>query len=120
MTAVKVVGSRLKAARRKAKLTQGELGKAVGLSRITISKMENGKPTKDITLNEIIDFMRILNVRGWWLVGLLDDSSIIGELNEAEKSLIAAYRGAPEARKTAILAYAMEPSTRAKLALIKG
>lgn len=48
-------------------MTQGELGDAVGLGRVAIMHLENGR--RGISLSEAVDFARILNISLAELVG---------------------------------------------------
>lgn len=62
-----LLGSRLKEARRKAGLTQSELGKKVGVSKSAICSYE--KETRNPTLDTIYDFVEVLGVPSDYLIG---------------------------------------------------
>ena len=60
-------GSRLKAARKKSRLTQGELGNLVGVGKSAICSYE--KETRNPSLETIIEFIKVLGVSADYLLG---------------------------------------------------
>lgn len=79
------IGERIKASRRKAKLTQEDLGKQLGKTLRTIQKYESGEIEPSISL--VFDIARVLNVAPEYLFGCqrADLSHIM--LIEAEEAL---------------------------------
>jgi HTH-type transcriptional regulator/antitoxin HipB len=57
---VKQIGAIIRRARRKAGLTQTELGKRIGLRQATISKLEKGEPATQ--LNTLLDALTALGL----------------------------------------------------------
>ncbi len=62
-----LIGSRLKAARKKCGLTQSELGKLVGVGKSAICSYE--KETRNPSLDTIIEFIYCLGVSSDYLLG---------------------------------------------------
>lgn len=58
------LAQRLKSARQNAKLTQNELGKAVGVSQAAIQKIETGRA---LTSTKLIEIAKVLNISPEWL-----------------------------------------------------
>lgn len=56
----KQIGAIIRRARRKAGLTQAELGKRIGLRQATISKLEKGEPATQ--LNTLLDALTALEL----------------------------------------------------------
>lgn len=72
VTIPKIIGARVKASRKKAKLTQAELAELVGYkSRVSIHKIESciSAPGKDY----LIKIADVLNVSYYYLTGATDD-----------------------------------------------
>lgn len=78
---------RFKQAREAANLTQDELGELVGVSQVSVFKIENGRTKEPRKIN---DFARALGVHVDWLLHGDDRSSLINETganyNEAKKA----------------------------------
>ena len=62
-----LVGSRLKKARKKAGLTQSELGKLIGVEKSTICSYE--KETRNPTVDNILELIYVLGVSADYLLG---------------------------------------------------
>ena len=66
------LGERVHTYRRRRALTLVELGKAVGVDKMTIWRLENGK-IDDVKGNTIAQLARTLRVSSDYLLGLSDD-----------------------------------------------
>lgn len=77
-----VIGSRLKSARKKKGLTQGELGSLVGVGKSAICCYE--KETRNPTIETVIDFMHILGVSADWLLGADNFIEVISDNEKLE------------------------------------
>jgi len=91
------IGERLKLAREKAKLTQGQLAEKTGVSQQTISKLETGK--SDST-SEVVQLAAVLAVSPEWLV-TGEDPLVTNQLTVEEQAIIGILRNVPEVRKDA-------------------
>ena len=64
-------GERLRIARLRAKLTQGELAAGVRVHRVTIARLEGGKDYPGLSLG--CRLAQYLKVHVFWLTGLIDN-----------------------------------------------
>lgn len=74
-----LLGSRLREARRKAGLTQSELGNKVGVGKSAICSYE--KETRNPTLDTIYDLVEVLGVSADYLIGI----DVIAQIDETPK-----------------------------------
>ncbi|MFZ5704934.1 MAG: helix-turn-helix transcriptional regulator [Pseudomonadota bacterium] len=95
--------NRIREFRKKAGLTQAELGKAVGLHQTQIGNLENG--TRELTFEWA---RRIADALDCLLVDLLTEKDNPFRLSDEERRLIEHYRTADEAQK-ALVARVAEP-----------
>lgn len=91
-------GNRLRELRKSARLSQGDLAKAVGLSQSAISQMENG--IADIGLEWMRRFARAL---GCTPADLLADQDNPARLSDEEFDLIRRFRAAQDADRDTLL-----------------
>ncbi|MBP8231981.1 MAG: helix-turn-helix transcriptional regulator [Rhizorhabdus sp.] len=95
--------NRIREFRKKAGLSQAELGKRVGLHQTQIGNLENG--TRELTFEWA---RRIAEVLGCLLVDLLSEKDNPYRLSDEERRLIKHYRTADEAKK-ALVSRVAEP-----------
>lgn len=95
------IGSRIRTARRAAKMTQADLAKASGLSQQMISALENGRRQNTF---ELVHVAKALNVRYEWLaiglVPIVDKGPMTGATPEAIRD---AFRSLPTNEQTKLL-----------------
>ncbi len=87
-------GNRLRALRKAAGMTQGDLGDLTGVSQPAISQIENGVLSMDI--NWMRAFARALGCKP---ADLLDDDDNPDRLDPAEKMLLEQYRSADQSQR---------------------
>jgi transcriptional regulator with XRE-family HTH domain len=71
----KMIGERIKGARKAAGMTQHELAKQVRLSEGSISKYEHGK-VEDASTKKLAEFAKALGVELTWLLGLGNENEL--------------------------------------------
>ena len=86
--------NRIREYRKRAGLSQTELGKAVGLHQTMIGNIENGK--RSLTLEWARRFAKVF---GCAVADLLTDSDNPDRLKLDEATLLETYRAAPEEQK---------------------
>lgn len=89
--------NRIREWRKKAKLTQAELGELVGLHQTQIGNLENGG--RNLTLDWARRIARVLNVT---VADLLDDKDNPDRLSDEERALIHDFRAADEQQQAMI------------------
>lgn len=89
--------NRIRELRKKAGLTQTELGERVGLHQTQIGNLENG--SRNLTFDWARRIARALNVR---LVDLLDETDNPDRLADDERELVDHYRNADPAQRAMV------------------
>lgn len=90
-----MIGDKIKALRKKSKITQAELSDSINIGQSTLANFENGKRT--IPIDIIIQLAQFFNVSTDYLLGLSTSpdarEAIYGEqLSAEEKEIVEAYR----------------------------
>lgn len=86
--------NRIRALRKKAGLTQAELGERVGLHQTQIGNLENG--SRNLTLEWARRLAKALDAR---VIDLLDDNDNPDRLTDEERDLLSHYRAADPAQR---------------------
>ena len=97
--------NRIRELRKKARMTQGELGHMVGLHQTQIGNIENG--SRNLTIEWARRIARALNVATVELLGEADNPY---RLSEAERELLERFRAAPS-NQQALIHRVAEPVT---------
>jgi transcriptional regulator with XRE-family HTH domain len=87
--------NRIREFRKKAGLSQGELGEKVGLHQTHIGNLENGR--RELTFEWARRIAKALGVR---LVDLLSDQDNPDRLSDEERKIVQGFRAADEAQRT--------------------
>lgn len=103
-----VVGSRLRQARKRAKLTQSALAQFVGTTRGYIAKLEQEAERIEPGARLLFSIANYCGVSGWWLIGCRDDPKPAEFLSDDEQELLDHYRKLDKKGKDAIRAIAGE------------
>lgn len=85
----KEMGTKISELRKKANLSQTELGKKLGYQQSNISRIEKG--TKDLTFSALVDIAKLFNVSTDYLMGL---SSV--KTNDKDLQFVCDYTGLDE------------------------
>ena len=72
-----VIASRLRAARERAGLSQGQVAKKLNKHRPTISEIEAGR--RSVTAEEIGEFARLYGVETWWLTCVDPEDQLVAK-----------------------------------------
>lgn len=91
---------RLEFAMREEKLSQADLGRALGISRSAVNQLVKGA-SKDMRPAHLIMACRRLRVRPEWLV-LGEEPMRADSLNPADRSLLHYYRALPVSQRATI------------------
>jgi len=86
--------NRIREWRKKAGLTQGELGDRIGLHQTQIGNLENG--SRNLTLEWARRVAKALSVR---VVDLLDENDNPDQMSDEERALLTHYRAADDAQR---------------------
>lgn len=86
--------NRVRELRKRAKMTQEDLGKAAGVSQEAISQIENDR--RPLTIDWMRAFARIFGVS---TAEILGDDDHPGRLSEEERTLLEHYRSANSAQR---------------------
>lgn len=100
-------GNRIRLIRLKARMSQGELGRMVGLSQGQVSNIENGD--RNVNLEWLRRIARALAVS---VADLLADEDHPDRLSEEERNLIAAWRESDDATRQFLLTTATAVAAR--------
>lgn len=79
------IGAVICSLRKQVGMTQEELGKRVGLSRVTIAKIENSQ--RALSLEEAVDISKVFSIDVDSLYGYINDS----ESNKVEEPFVMAF-----------------------------
>ena len=91
---------RLEYAMRAERVSQADLGRALGISRSAVNQLVKGT-SKDMRPGHLILACRRLRVRPEWLV-FGEDPMRLDNLNPADRALLQYYRALPVAQRTTI------------------
>lgn len=100
--------NRIRALRKKAGMTQAELGKLIGLHQTQVGNLENGG--RNLTFEWARRIAKALNVR---MVDLLDDNDNPDRLSDDERELVHNYR-AIDGQHRVLVQRAAEPISEFK------